>query len=174
MKWNKLNTVSALILLIVIIFILVSLFLPYNCKTDKTCFDKKAAYCRPASYEYNNDGNLFEYRVLGSSSDNCAINIKLVKVSTMSTQSIKDNFEGKSMKCLFPKSQLQIAPIQETSGLLTYCSGTLKEATLELMIQKLYGTIAQNLGGILSQVSKNQTINTLTNPDVVTNGTISK
>ena len=79
MKWNKLNTVSALILLIVIIFILVSLFLPYNCKTDKTCFDKKAAYCRPASYEYNNDGNLFEYRVLGSSSDNCAINIKLVK-----------------------------------------------------------------------------------------------
>jgi hypothetical protein len=173
MKWNKLNTISALVLIVVVIFILVSLFLPYDCKSDKTCFDKKAAYCRPASYNYNSDGNLFEYRVLGSSSDNCVINIKLTKVSSISTQSIKNSFEGKSMKCLFTKSQLQIAPVQETSGLLNYCSGTLKEATLELMIQKLYGTIAQNLGGIINQVSKNQTINTLTNPDVISNGTVS-
>lgn len=168
MKFNRLNTIMAFLLLAIVAYFLFISFFPADCKQDQQCFNKKAAYCLPAKYLYENQGNVFEYRVIGSSmNQSCSILITLQQVSPITDQNTKILLEGKSMTCLFPKQQLQISPVQETSGILNYCTGPLKEATLELMIQKLYGTIAQNLGTIVSEVNKNQTINSITNPSAI-------
>ena len=159
-------------------FIIIS-SVTFNCSNNKTCFNNKAVLCQPALYTYENQGNIFEYRILGREIDeSCKIEIKLAKVSEASSLETKLLFENKAMKCTFPKKVLEISPIQETSGILNYCTGPLKEATLELMIKKLYGTIAQNLGGVLKQIYNNQTVNSLTNPSTpitdytTTNGTL--
>ncbi|MBI2671087.1 hypothetical protein HYX18_03880 [Candidatus Woesearchaeota archaeon] len=173
MKWDKINTILVVFMLIIIAYFIFSVLFSVNCKQDRKCFDKRAASCMPASYLYENQENIFQYNVIGSSFNHtCAIGIKLLKTSPLSSLETKQLFEGKSMTCKLPKEQLLIASVQETSNILNYCTGPLKEATLELMIKKLYGTIAQNLGAIINQISKNQTINQITNSYETSNGSV--
>ena len=58
------------------------------------------------------------------------------------------------MTCNIPYDVLDYVNILEEQRLLSYCSGPLKEAMLELMIEKLYGSIAQNFGTILNELEK--------------------
>lgn len=176
MRWDKINFFLVIIVISIVAYFMATVLIPKNCSQDRECFNKKASYCVPAVYKSESQGNVFSYRILGSTlNDSCTIEIKLEKASIVSSQETKDLFEGKSMTCKFPKQQLLISPIQETSNILNYCTGPLKEATLELMIRKLYGAIAQNLGDVLNQIYKNQTINQITNPVSYTtnNGSIS-
>jgi hypothetical protein len=128
-----------------------SLLFPVDCKENSSCFNQKSADCQRSKFTLYNEDNKFQYSIVGNDKENCVIDIKLEKTSLSSSQEIKDNFEGKSMRCSIPTAQLKISSIQETSNILSYCTGPLKEATLELMIKKLYGVIAQNLGSIISQ-----------------------
>ncbi|MEK6974000.1 MAG: hypothetical protein AABW41_02070 [Nanoarchaeota archaeon] len=176
MRWDKINFFLVIIVILIVAYFISTILIPKNCNQDRECFNKKASYCVPAVYKPESQGNIFSYRILGSTPNNsCTIEIKLEKASIASSQETKELFEGKSMTCKFPKQQLAVAPIQETSNILNYCTGPLKEATLEMMIRKLYGTIAQNLGDVLNQIYNNQTINKITNPSSYTtnNGTIS-
>lgn len=165
-----------IILAVVFLYFIIISSVTFNCGNNKSCFNNKAVLCQPALYTYQDQGNTFEYRILGTASNNsCNIEIKLAKVSEASSLETKQSFENKAMKCTIPKKVLEISPIQETSGILNYCTGPLKEATLELIIKKLYGTIAQNLGLVLKQIYNNQTVNSLINPStdyITSNGTL--
>lgn len=143
--------------LIIVLTILVLLGLyfaivPKNCKNNESCFNNAQSLCRPAKFTVSQEGNIFEYRIIGQEVKKCVISLKLSKVSTTYSPELKNFFEGKEMRCSIDTEQLKISPIQETSNLLDYCTGPLKEATLEFMIKKLYGTITQNFGAILKEI----------------------
>ena len=56
------------------------------------------------------------------------------------------------MECNVP---FEITEITNTNDIIDYCSGPLKESIYELIIKKMYGVIAQNLGSIISEVEQN-------------------
>ena len=154
----------AFVLIAIISYLIFQNSYKVNCDYNKDCFDKRAANCLGSKYTYENSGNLFQYKVNGNSYNNtCSISINLLKTSPVLTYETRQAFEGKSMSCNFPKELLAISPIQETSNILNYCTGPLKEATLELMIKKLYGSVAQNLGTIINKIN-DQSANSLINP----------
>ncbi len=153
MQFKKINKYLIIILVFFIGLFFYSLLFPFDCKDNAKCFNEKAADCLRSKFTLYNEDNKFQYNIIWNDRGNCVIDIKLEKVSLNSPQDVKDNFEGKSMRCSIPTAQLKISPVQETSNILSYCTGPLKEATLELMIKKLYGVIAQNLGSIIKQAS---------------------
>ena len=56
------------------------------------------------------------------------------------------------MVCKFDVGQLREEDVTEIKDILGYCSGPLKESMYEIMIQKLYNVVAQNMGGIISEI----------------------
>ena len=125
-----------------------------NCK-DESCFNDLFSQCKKANLRLENDGHLFLYRVIGNNmKDFCTVSIKLEKLNETSNPSLKEKFSGKEMTCNIPYEFLDTVKVTEEQKILDYCHGPLKEAMLEFMIEKLYGSIAQNFGGILAQLEK--------------------
>ena len=58
------------------------------------------------------------------------------------------------MTCNIPYEFLDVIQVTNDQKIMDYCSGPLKEAMLEFMIEKLYGSIAQNFGGILAELEQ--------------------
>ena len=141
-----------IVLAMLVILGLYFIIFPKNCKYNETCFNNAQSICKPAKFNSYQDGNLFEYRIIGQQAQDCIISLKLSKVSNSYSLELKNSFEGKDMVCTINRNQLKISPIQETSNLLSYCTGPLKEATLEFMIKRLYGAIAQKFGAIIKEI----------------------
>jgi hypothetical protein len=146
MKKSKKKFSKILPLIFLLLFVIIFILTNYqkSCGYDKDCFDNSLNKCAKAKYFSEEEGSLFEYKITGKSQDNCLINIKLINLE--SQDELKNSFVGKSMTCYLPlDKQVDLETIE-------YCTGPLKEAMYELMIQKMYNILAQSLGEIMHQL----------------------
>ena len=139
------------IILVAIILILI-IRLPHktNCKYDLNCFNELASECQPSKVNMIQEENTFEYAIEGLENDRCTLTITIVEVSEESSPETTSLLEGKSMTCSVP-IETDLSSMQQSSDILSYCTGPLKESMYELIIQKMYGVIAQNLGSVISE-----------------------
>ena len=120
---------------------------------NKICFQEASKSCKPAKVHVNNEDNILLYKIQGLEKNNCIFLISVEKIG-QNNQELKDLFEGKSMTCKVPREELVSLNIIEEPKISNYCTGPLKEAMYELIIKKLYSTIAQNLGPIYTEMEK--------------------
>jgi len=142
--------VIPVILVLIIVFMIIMLPHKTNCEYDLNCFNELASECRPSKVNMIQEENTFEYAIEGIENDNCILTITIVEVSENSPVETVALLEGKSMTCSVP-IETDLSSIQQSSDILSYCTGPLKESMYELIIQKMYGVIAQNLGSVISE-----------------------
>lgn len=132
--------------LIIVLFI-IFLKMPKDCGSDIECFNKAAQKCSASTLTLPSQGSLFYYKIYGSSGDNCVVKIQILELDAV--PEIKEKFENKYMICNIPKSDITnsvgIGALQKTTE---KCTGPLKEAILQSVIEKLYSVITQNIGKI--------------------------
>ena len=142
-----------IILILIIVWLVLMIPHKTNCDYDLTCFNEAALQCKPALVNIIQEGNTFEYTVDGIEDDNCILSITVTEVNKETSEETIAALEGKSMKCAIPL-ETNIIEIQENSDIMTYCTGPLKEAMYEIIIQRMYGVIAQNMGSIISEAKE--------------------
>ena len=145
--------VIPVILILIIVWLVLMIPHKTNCDYDLTCFNEAALQCKPALVNIIQEGNTFEYTVDGIEDDNCILSITVTEVNKETSEETIAALEGKSMKCSIPL-ETNIIEIQENSDIMTYCTGPLKEAMYEIIIQRMYGVIAQNMGSIISEAKE--------------------
>lgn len=143
-KFSYLLPLFFLALFVTLAFLL---FYEKDCGFSKECFDSSFKKCEKSKVLLEEDKNIFEYKIIGSRESSCVVKVTITKIDPNSGQEVISSFEGKSMACNIPRSQTF-----ETENILQYCSGPLKEAIYELIIQKMYNLLAENLGDIISQM----------------------
>jgi len=147
-------------ILIIIVFLIWLLFFSSksvtkkNCGQDINCFDKMFVSCDKAKLTSIYDNNVYEYVIRGSKGSNCVLYVKLRRVGIGSSVETVDMFQGKDMTCYIPKDQLKEISFKEIDDLINYCSGGLKEAVYELIINRMYSLIIANMGEIIDNVEK--------------------
>ncbi len=119
---------------------------------DEKCFHEAASLCSPKKYNQNVNNNIYNYVISRSFGENCKIRVSLDRSAEGTDFDTRGKLEGKSMKCLVPKSELNNVNFNEVENLLGYCTGPLKEGMYEIIIKKMYGIIISNLGEILGEV----------------------
>ena len=142
------------IILVIILLAIVAVFFfskPKNCESNETCFNSAAAKCSRATLNTLNQDNSYNYEILGKKGDNCLVKVSLIQVSQTQPFDIKQALEGRDMKCSIPFEKLKV-PIKEIENFNDYCTGPLKEAILELTIDRMYEIIVQNIGSVASQI----------------------
>ncbi|HLC85880.1 MAG TPA: hypothetical protein VJG30_01170 [Candidatus Nanoarchaeia archaeon] len=148
---NK-KKVAVLIVLIVVLGILFYINTPKKCARDYDCFSSNVVKCSKASVLSTKEDNLYFYEVLGKKQDNCIVKVRLMKLSETQSHDLRKALEGKSMSCSLPISLLESKDINSIDNLNDYCTGQLKEAILEVTLQKMYDVVVQNIGPIASQL----------------------
>ena len=148
---NK-KKVSVLIFLIILLVVVIVINTPSNCKNDYYCFNDHVLECSKAKVTTVKDNSTYYYEVLSKKDDNCIVKVQLVKLSDSQSNDLKKALEGKSMLCAIPRNTLEIKDIKSISNLNDYCSGQLKEAILEVTIQKLYDVVVENIGPIAAEL----------------------
>jgi len=141
--------------LIVILILAISttiFFMNYekDCGDDMVCFNSALEKCKKATVVTIEDSNTFEYNIEGKQNELCIVHITLNKVDPLAGTEMVESFEGKSMKC----ELLEDINTIETSNMLSTCSGPLKEAIYESIIEKMYGVIIENLGETISSLAE--------------------
>lgn len=146
---------------VVILFLVVIIWLLFhygvikkNCEYDKACFDQYFKECKPAKVTQIINDNTYVYTIKRRSGDYCILKVKLETIGYGTSQDIRELFEEKDMTCHIPISKTAKIQFSEFKEILNYCSGSLKEAIYEQMINRLYGLIIQNMGPILSEIEK--------------------
>ncbi len=117
-----------------------------NCEENEECFNRAFFTCTKAKVLGEQEGSIFEYKILERDGENCIVSIELVEVNPDLDELTKQRFQDKSMQCLLPINE------GFTTDKLNLCEGPLKEAIYEVTIQKMYNLLAQNLGEIISQM----------------------
>jgi len=146
-----------LILIALSLFIIITFFAFYfgvikkTCEDD-ICFNDALKDCSMAKYLKVQNFNYYKYSIDGNKGDNCKLKIELVKMALGTPQEKIDLFEGKSMMCEVPKDELMKVQSDKIESILTYCTGPLKEAMYEQIIEKLYTLIVSNMGEILYEI----------------------
>jgi len=144
------------ILLILVILLVISLYLyfPKDCKTDGKCFSKYADSCSRANIDTYKEGNLFSYEIKSRASNDCILKVELVRLKEGSNNELVQLLQGRDMLCKIPIDKFKENPLMEIKDVTNYCSGPLKEAMLQLTIERLYSVIISNLGNITSELRK--------------------
>ena len=127
-------------------------FFKKNCVDDRTCFNASFSACEPAKFQTIQDSNFYRYTIHGFRGDSCRITVTLEKMAAGTPVQLIDKFEGKSMSCSIPRERLKEGSFEEVEDILNHCTGPLKEAIYELVIDRMYGLILQNFGEILDRV----------------------
>ncbi len=150
---NKKRFTIKLVILFLLIVLLIGFFFlsrPKDCGSGDSCFDSSFIKCNKAKANLvNQDGNTFNFEIKGKSSNNCIVDAKLLKMSDERPVDLRAALEGKSMRCSIP-SDVNI-PITQIDNLNDYCTGQLKEAMLQISIEKMYEIIVQNIGPLASE-----------------------
>ena len=136
------------ILLLVIVLALAGFFIYFNFYY-KTCVNEECFYsslekCKRASFLSVGDMT-FKYTIEGKSQGFCEVNVKLIRGDLSNQDSLK--LQGKEMKC-----DLQLGDVSSPEDNIENCHGLLKEGLQDLIINKLYTYIAQNLNQINSSL----------------------
>jgi len=134
--------------LLVIAFIFL-IFTTYakNCGEDKLCFDDALDSCMNAKYYHIEDSNTYLYEIKGTRGDYCLMTAHLEKMGLDVESGVKTRLEGKGMVC-------EIDPnidVYNTKELSVACTGPLKEALLQMSVEKLYGFVVKTFGKVLVQ-----------------------
>ncbi len=119
---------------------------------DEACFNEALQDCSMAQYYELNNLNYYKYSIDGKTGDKCKLSIDLVKMAMGTPEEKIEQFEGKGMRCEIPMSELKKVQSGNVEGILEYCSGPLKEAMYEQIIEKLYTLIVSNMGEILFEI----------------------
>ncbi|MBS3175481.1 hypothetical protein J4440_06380 [Candidatus Woesearchaeota archaeon] len=141
--------VLALVLIIILIFLII-LGAPKNCGTDESCFNTKSSQCDKVKATLNREGNQLYYNILGEKNDNCVVRVTMKKVSEAQQIELKQALEGKNMDCSIPMNLIREKNINSISNIYDYCTGSLKEAFLDITLQKLYELVIKNIGTLAS------------------------
>lgn len=154
-KDSRKNLILILILLVIIsLSLFFSGILKKNCGQDKSCFDDALKRCSGAVHTSFTGGNIYVYESYPSFSDTCKIKIKVAKTVAGTELNLRYSLEGKSMTCQVPRSQLQNQSFSDIDNLSEFCTGPLKEAMYELIVQRMYSLVIANLGNISLEARK--------------------
>lgn len=158
-KKRTLVTVRNVLLILVIVFFIVFLIffsgiVKKDCKDDLNCFNSKAYACKAAKVQTHINNNVYEFNIYGPSSNTCVIRATLVQMAQSVPLENREKLEGKEMTCRIPRSILKEQSIVEIKNIIDYCSGPLKEGLYEVLIDKMYSLIIQNLDAITKDVRK--------------------
>ena len=140
------------IIIILIIVILIFLgwyyFFEYKIKCgDKTCFTQSLVECKKAIFVNQDSQTITQYQILGQSNGNCQTNVEIIQVKKGASD--LSSLEGLDMNCFTPIGS-SIMPESNTKN----CHGLLKEAIQEVVINRMYSEIVQNLGKISEETTK--------------------
>ncbi|MEK6940508.1 MAG: hypothetical protein AABW49_01255 [Nanoarchaeota archaeon] len=141
------------ILLSLLYLIFLSGLIKKNCGDDINCFNSKAYSCKAAAVKTAINNNLYKFVIFGPSGDRCVIRSTMLSVANGISQETVEKLEGRSMICNVPKNLLKKEPITEMQNLISYCSGDLKEGLYEVLLDKMYTLIVQNLGTIIANIN---------------------
>lgn len=122
-----------------------------TCNGDE-CFNEALRECSMARYLKLQNYNYYQYSIEGGRGDDCLLDVKLVKMAAGTPPDKIALFEGKDMSCRVPRSELINIETATVEGMLNYCSGPLKEAMYQLIIEKLYTLIVSNMGDIIGEI----------------------
>lgn len=148
---NK-RKVTIIIVLVIIIISTVIITSAKNCKSDDNCFNKATQKCSLAKVKTFNNDNLYNYKIIGKKSDNCIIEVTLVSLSESQTKDLREALNERSMTCSIPKELFQNKTIKDIDNLNDYCTGPLKEAILEITIDKMYELIVKDIGSLSTEL----------------------
>ncbi|HII15639.1 MAG TPA: hypothetical protein HA362_04975 [Nanoarchaeota archaeon] len=144
--------------LILVTVILLTVFVAYyfgfvkkSCQDD-ACFDSALQKCSMAVYPKVQNYNYYVYSIDGKSKGMCKIKIQLAKMAAGSPPDKIALFEGKGMDCMVPMEEISSVKSDKVESMLQYCTGPLKEAMYEQIIEKLYTIVVSNMGEILGDI----------------------
>lgn len=137
-----------ILLLIIALAGAVYLYLPKDCGTDKNCFIQKAQTCSKAGVIAYKEGNEFIYEIKDKTGSDCVFYVKMNRMKENTDYNLVKILEGKDMICRMPLENFKINPLADTKDIIDNCSGSLKEALQQLTIERLYGVVIGNIGGI--------------------------
>jgi len=140
-----------ILLLLIIILALFYIGIFQKPCLDESCFKDALSNCNSAQYVKQKNNNLYVYTIFNSIDKECSIDIKLERLAPGSDPDLVRLLEGKSMSCKIPKTLLAETNLDDLDNILQYCTGELKEGILELIIQKMYTLIIENLDEIVQQ-----------------------
>jgi len=152
-SYSKL-AIYVVIIVIAVWFLFFSGIFKKNCKQDVECFEERVVECKPTKYINIHNNNIYDYKVIKKSKGNCVIDIKLRRMAIGTDIKLVEKLEGKSMKCYVPIENLRYLKLNEMENLLNFCTGQLKEEIYEIMMEKMYGLLIRNLGGIEEEIKK--------------------
>lgn len=139
-KW-----IIILIILVIVTWAIWKIFFSYASCEDWTCFNSYLEDCNRAKFVGESNGLVFEYIIQGSSKNICKVNVELLQGELNNQDSIK--LERQKMVC-----NLALGTIITPESDIGNCHGLLKEGLQDLIIEKLYTYLVQNLGRINLEV----------------------
>ncbi len=145
-------TIFSLLIIIFITSILYYSSYEKDCGSDTLCFNQAALKCAKASITIPNNSTIFLYTIKGPEDSKCVVNVKVQDIINPTPET--EIFIGKDMDCRIQKEIITENFVSDLPSFMQYCSGPLKETMYEVIIQKLYGTVAQNLGEIILEMRK--------------------
>ncbi len=139
------------VLLFIIYLYLTIFFFPDKCYSE-SCFIRNLKNCEETSFRYTQEGTIWAYSIKGTQGQSCKVKVKVenVKIPISPTKIL----EGREMDCYIPRNII-IMPEDK----IEYCSGPLKEAIQDQIIEKMHFYIIQKIG----QIEKELGIGNLTN-----------
>ncbi|MEK6875494.1 MAG: hypothetical protein AABX30_02320 [Nanoarchaeota archaeon] len=140
-----------IILIVLVLIVLVAatyftFFFKYTCN-DLACFQSHQEKCAKTIFLSQGTEIDWKYSILGKKSGSCKINVELLKVKKGSLDLMQ--LQGKAMDCYLP-----VGSIASPESDLAKCNGLLKEGVQEMMINKLYSYILDNVGTINEELKK--------------------
>lgn len=113
---------------------------------DETCFISSLTNCKPSIYLSNKQDTVVQYTIKGISGNNCMTNVKILQVKEGSQQ--VSSIVGKDMDCAVSLG-VYIMPDENIQN----CHGLLKEEIQEMIIQRMYSQIVQNIDQVSKEVT---------------------
>lgn len=151
--FDKKRMVTKLVILLVLIILLFGFWFftrPDECGSDSVCFNSHFIKCSKVKSDLiNKDENKFNFEIKGSLDNNCIIKATLISMPESRPVDIRKALEGKSMTCSIPRDIG--TPITNLDNLNDFCTGQLKEASLQITIEKMYSIIVKNIGPLASE-----------------------
>ena len=148
--WQKVLITVTIITIIVIEAFLLGV-VKKSCDNDE-CFKTALNKCSTAKYLQLQNYNYYKWNINGKDNGNCDVDIMLVKMASGTPVDKVTLFEGKEMACKIPLSVLEKKDNTQIENVLNYCTGPLKEATYQSIIERLYTVIISNLGDAIKEL----------------------
>lgn len=144
--------VYVILIAVIIVIIAAVLFWTFvfnkvqNC-ADRACFNSAMEKCSKASFLDDNPKTTWQYTIKGKKDTDCVINTVLLQVKTGAVD--LDKLNELEMDCSLP-----LGYAANPQDDLSRCHGLLKENLQEMMINKMYKYIVENIGKISEELTK--------------------